>query len=153
MATEHVNIVDSERHEPKGADAALSKQVYVSDGATSGAWTYREYVVNTTVTDISTIGDRAWVVMPIAGKITRIYSIIDGAIITSDATLTFEINNIAVVGASITIATAGSAAGDKDSSTPTSANTVAAGDILEVITDGLSGNVVSANISILVEIQ
>lgn len=35
---EHVNIVDSQRHEPKGADAASSGEVYISDGATSGAW-------------------------------------------------------------------------------------------------------------------
>ena len=33
MPTEHVDIVDGERHEPKGGDSALINQVYVSDGA------------------------------------------------------------------------------------------------------------------------
>ena len=40
MATEHVNCVDAQRHEPKGADAATSGEVYVSDGANSGDWKY-----------------------------------------------------------------------------------------------------------------
>lgn len=38
IATEHVDIPDGERHEPKGADTATSGQVYVSDGANSGTW-------------------------------------------------------------------------------------------------------------------
>lgn len=35
---EHVDIPDGERHEPKGANSATLDQVYVSDGANSGAW-------------------------------------------------------------------------------------------------------------------
>ena len=38
MAQEHVDIVDGERHEPKGADSATVGQVYESDGANSGTW-------------------------------------------------------------------------------------------------------------------
>jgi hypothetical protein len=38
MAIEHVNISDAERHEPKGASTAAENTVYISDGATSGAW-------------------------------------------------------------------------------------------------------------------
>lgn len=37
---EHVDIADSQRHEPKGADAALVGQSYLSDGAQSGSWRY-----------------------------------------------------------------------------------------------------------------
>lgn len=36
---EHVDIVDPEIHEPKGVASATSGQVYVADGAGSGAWT------------------------------------------------------------------------------------------------------------------
>lgn len=35
---EHVDIIDGERHEPKGADSANAGAVYVSDGAQSGSW-------------------------------------------------------------------------------------------------------------------
>lgn len=38
MATEHAVIPDAQRHEPKGASTATAGQVYVSDGAASGAW-------------------------------------------------------------------------------------------------------------------
>ena len=36
---EHVDIQDPQIHEPKGALAANTGEVYVADGATSGAWT------------------------------------------------------------------------------------------------------------------
>lgn len=38
MAIEHRDIVDSQRHEPKGASTAVASTVYVSDGAGSGTW-------------------------------------------------------------------------------------------------------------------
>ena len=47
---EHSAIVDGERHEPKGADSATIGQVYVSDGANSGAWA-KTTAANTTVLD------------------------------------------------------------------------------------------------------
>jgi hypothetical protein len=38
MAIEHSDIVDGERHEPKGISSATSGQVYVANGAGSGSW-------------------------------------------------------------------------------------------------------------------
>ena len=38
MPTEHVDIPDGERHEPKGINSATAEQVYVADGANSGTW-------------------------------------------------------------------------------------------------------------------
>lgn len=104
-------------------------------------------IVQTTITDISTAGS-AWVAAPVAGDISLIQTIINGAITTGDATITAEINTTAVTGSSITIANSGSAAGDVDSSTPTAANTVAVGDSIEIITDGGSTNTVSAVVNI-----
>jgi hypothetical protein len=39
MATEHKDITDANNHEPKGASTALTRSLYVADGAGSGAWT------------------------------------------------------------------------------------------------------------------
>jgi hypothetical protein len=40
MATvQHNTLTTTNLHEPKGADAATANQVYISDGAGSGAWT------------------------------------------------------------------------------------------------------------------
>ena len=106
-------------------------------------------VVQTTIADVSTAGS-AWVAAPVAGDISLIQTIIDGTIATSDATITAEINTVAVTGSSITIEASGSGAGDVDSSTPTAANTVAAGDSIEIITDGASTNAVSAVVNITI---
>lgn len=43
MATEHASLTDPELHEPKGVAAASSGQLYVANGAGSGAWSYLPY--------------------------------------------------------------------------------------------------------------
>lgn len=91
--------------------------------------------LNIIMDDVATAGS-AFAVSPVAGTITRIQSVIDGAIATADAGITTEINGAAVTGGAITITEAGSAAGDVDVATPTAANTVAVGDAIEMITDG-----------------
>lgn len=42
MAVEHKNIDEANLHEPKGVSAATTGQVYVADGAGSGAWSKPE---------------------------------------------------------------------------------------------------------------
>ena len=75
-----------------------------------------------------------------AGKITKLSSITDGAVGTADVTATFSINGVAVTNGVLTIATAGSAAGDQDEVVPTAANTVAIGDVISfVVTGGGAG--------------
>lgn len=43
MAIEHVDIADGERHEPKGASTATAGQIWVADGAGSGAFSNTTY--------------------------------------------------------------------------------------------------------------
>ena len=75
-----------------------------------------------------------------AGKITKLSSVTDGAVGTADITLTFSIGVTAITTGVITIATAASAAGDKDEAIPTAANTVAIGDLISfVVTGGGAG--------------
>lgn len=95
------------------------------------------------MTDISSAGS-VFVTMPVAGTFSKLYSVIDGAIITAAAAITTEINTVAVTDGGLTIAVAGSGAGVVDSATPTALNAVVAGDVLEVITDGGSTNTVAA---------
>lgn len=92
----------------------------------------------------------SWTVAPIDGTITKIWTVIDGAISAGDAAITFELGGVAITGGSITIAQSGSAAGDVDSCTPTDLNTVAAGDAIEIITDG--GSTDAAKAEVLFEI-
>jgi hypothetical protein len=81
-----------------------------------------------------------------AGTITKIRSVINGAITGADATLSFEINGTVVTGGGITITQSGSAVLDVDTSTPSGAKVLAAGDTLEAITNGGSTGTISADI-------
>ena len=89
-------------------------------------------------------------VAPVAGTITKIRSIIEGALTTGDATLTGKIGTTAITDGVITITQSGSAAGDVDSATPSAANTVAAGDDINVTVGGTNDAAVRARV--LVEI-
>ena len=85
-------------------------------------------------------------VATVAGDITKIWSIIEGALTTGDATLTGKIATTAITGGVITITQAGSAAGDVDSATPSAANTVAAGDDVNVTVGGTNASAVRARV-------
>jgi len=103
--------------------------------------------LNVRIPDISTAGSD-WVVSPVAGTITKIWSVIHGTIATADAGLSFELGGTAITGGGITVAYSGSAAGDVDSATPTALNTVAAGGAIECITDGASTNAIPCDLTI-----
>jgi len=129
-------------------DANAAAQL-VTLGLTANAAELNQYAITVDMTDISTAAS-VWVVAPHAGDIAAIYSVINGAIITADATITAEIGGTLVTGSSITIAFTGSAAGIVDSSAPSAANTVTAGQAIEIITNGGSTNVVRATFTILI---
>jgi len=93
-----------------------------------------------------------YVVSPVAGDITKIYSVLEqAALATGDATLTFSIGAAAVTGGVITITQAGSAVGDVDSATPTAANTVAVGDVIKAVVGGTNTDA-SAQARIMIDI-
>lgn len=77
-----------------------------------------------------------YVVCPHAGTISRIWTVIDGAVATADITITANIGATPVTGGVVTIATAASAAGDIDSATPTAANVVTAGQAVNFVVAG-----------------
>ncbi len=93
-----------------------------------------------------------YVVSPVAGDITKLWSVIDGAVGTADVTITAAIGTTNVTNGVITIATAGSAAGDVDSATPTAANTVAVGDVIRLtVAGGGSGGSPRGHVTIVID--
>lgn len=80
--------------------------------------------------------DTYYLIAPHAGTISKIYSVIDGAVSTADITITGKIGSTAITNGAITIATAGSAAGDIDSATPTAENTITAGAAMNFVVAG-----------------
>ena len=108
-----------------------------------------QYPVYCRTTDVSTAGSY-WVVAPHSGTIDLVYTALHGTIATADADVTLELGGTLVTNSTVTITASGSAAGDKDSATPTAANTVTAGQMIEVITDGASTNTVAVDVTILI---
>ncbi|MFN3076654.1 MAG: DUF2190 family protein [Alphaproteobacteria bacterium] len=90
--------------------------------------------------DVSTAAS-TFVVAPHAGTITGLKTVLEGAITVADAAVALKLGGVAVTNGAVTVAHAGSAAGDVDTATPTAANVVAAGDAIEVASDGASTTV------------
>lgn len=91
------------------------------------------------------------VVSPVAGLVTKVWSVIEGALTTGNATLTSKIGATAITNGLVTITQAGSAAGDVDSATPTALHTVAAGDVLALTVGGTNDAAVGAVVTFLIE--
>jgi len=87
---------------------------------------------------------------PKAGTLAEIKTLLDGAITTNDAVLTFKKNGVAITNGVVTIANSGSAAGDLDTATPTAGNDFAAGDKLTVTVSGTPGGTKNAKTSLLI---
>lgn len=102
---------------------------------TATAAELNETILNIDIADGSADADY-YVVSPHAGTISKIWTVIDGAVGTADITVTASIGGTAVTNGVVTIATAGSAAGDIDSATPTAANTVTAGQAIKLAVAG-----------------
>ena len=77
-----------------------------------------------------------YVVIPYTCTVTTVYSVIDAAIATGDEVFTFANNAGTAMAGTLTIANAGSAAGDVDSVSPTTNNTFTAGQKMKLTTDG-----------------
>ncbi|HEX9844036.1 MAG TPA: hypothetical protein VGC20_14850 [bacterium] len=92
------------------------------------------------------------VVSPVAGLITKIWSVLSSALATGDATLTASIGGTPVTNGAITITQAGSAAGDVDSATPSAANAVVAGDVIEITVGGTNSDAAAeAEVTLYIE--
>lgn len=101
--------------------------------------------------DISS-ADTVYLPSPVAGKITRIQTVIDGTIATADALITTNINATPVTDGVVTITAAGSLAGDVDSATPSADNDVTVDDNINFVTNAASTNAVRATILLEIEL-
>lgn len=149
----HSALTDPYLHEPKGAAAATSGQVYVANGAASGAWANLDaattYIISGVIDDISTAAT-VYIPTPEAGTVKQVTTVLDGTIATSAVAVVVK-NAAAATMGTITVNDAGSAAGDIDSVTPASNNTFTANSFVTIATDGASTNTVKLYFSLLVE--
>lgn len=157
----HAAITDPNVHEPKGLAAAAVDKVYVSLGAgagqwqkiesdqidTTSIWTVNKMVLTAFIVDIGTAGN-TYIVVPCACTLTKIYTVISGAITGADEVLTAKNSaGAAITSGSITITQSGSAAGDIDSCSPSANNTFTSGTALKIENSGASTGPASAVIT------
>lgn len=120
----------------KSIVASLGGSSLVSSTALSATTTeLNEYTLSRTIVDVSAEASY-YVVAPHAGTITKIYTVVDGAVLTADVTVTAKIASTGVTDGVVTVTQSGSAAGDVDSATPSAANTVTAGQAIEFVVSG-----------------
>jgi|21_taG_2_1085346.scaffolds.fasta_scaffold217321_1 hypothetical protein len=135
---QHSALTGSDLHEPKGVAGQAAGKVYVSNGSNSGAWTAKETlageVISGYIEDVST-AETVHVPMPFAGTISKVVTVLEGAITNANATITVKNSSAASMG-TITITQASSAAGDVDTLSPSSNNTVTANSFITIATDG-----------------
>lgn len=133
---QHSTLSGADLHEPKGAATAAAGEVYVADGAASGAWTALQDIYTGVITDVST-AETIYIPIQNAGTVAKVVTVLEGAIATSDALLTVK-NSAGTSMGTITITQLGSAAGDVDTVSPVANNTVAADTAITIETDGAS---------------
>lgn len=148
MATEHRDIPDAERHEPKGIATAANGQVYRSNGAASGVWKDDVVCFNGLIDDVST-ASFIIIAIPVDCIITSIKCVLANAITLADSTLTVTRGGGASLG-TITIPFTASAEGTTITTTPLTNTTISAStnNYIKIATDGASTTAAKLFISV-----
>ena len=132
----HSALTGADLHEPKGVAAAAAGKVYLSDGLGSGSWVVPPYTLTTRLDDVST-ASTVYIPIPFAGTVTKVVTVLEGSLTTGNATVTVK-NAAGSSMGTLTITQSGSAAGDIDTLSPVSNNTVTNDSRISVETDGAS---------------
>ena len=106
------------------------------------------YALTAHIADVSTAG-QIYVAVPYAGEVLAVYAALNGTISGADVDLTVKAPDGTI--GTMTFGHHGSAAGDVESLTGTLSNTtVAAGEVIEIETDGASTGTEEVTITILI---
>ena len=132
----HSALTGTDLHEPKGVAAAAAGKAYLSNGLGSGSWVVPPYTLTTRLDDVST-ASTVYIPIPFAGTVTKVVTVLEGSLTTANATVTVK-NAAGSSMGTLTITQSGSAAGDIDTLTPVSNNTVTNDSRISVETDGAS---------------
>jgi len=123
---------------------STASELNIMDGCTATATELNEVQLRIEIADVSTIGSVGYVVSPVAGTLTKVDTVLLGAIATAPAVITANVNGGTDVTVTTSILHTSSAAGDVDTSTPADNNTVAVGNYIKLTSSGASTNAVGA---------
>lgn len=153
MATEHRNIPDAERHEPKGISTALTGQVYRSNGSASGSWKDDIISISGVISDVSN-AESVLIPVPANCTVVSIKAVLSGAITVANSTVTVTRGGDGATVATLVVPFSGSAEGTTINSTPSGNETLIANthNYLKVASDGGSTTTAKLHISIKLKV-
>lgn len=160
----HSALTGADLHEPKGAAAASSGQVYVANGAGSGAFQKiglseldtteilvpNRYCLTGIIADVSTASS-ILIPVPLGSTMVSATLVLGGTIASADASVTFEKPSTVSLGSAVTVAFSGSAEGTTFTFLATTNTSLTAGQYIKVSTDGGSTNTVPLYITIVLD--
>lgn len=151
-------VVDDQTVALTDAGGTRGRAGRIHDVTTEGVWI--DFIskptlatVRARITDVSAASDSDIVAAPFAGRVIKVYSVLQGAITVADAVVTPKIGTTAITGAALTIAQSGSAVGDVDYAHPTAAFNVAANGPMRAATDGASTTTAILDVYFVIEAQ
>lgn len=145
----HSSLTGANLHEPKGVATATNNEVYVANGTGSGTWSPIQHVLISYLEDVST-AETVYIPIPFTGTISKVTSVLNNAITVADSTVTIK-NSAGTSMGTMTIAYSGSAAGDMDSNSSLTNNTVTADSFITIETDGASNTAAKLWFSIVLD--
>lgn len=152
----HKDLTGTDLHESKGAASATAGQVYIANGLGSGVWTSKNgdvlnantYSLNGTIDDIGTAGSSCFFYVQQKSQMTKLSCVIYAALLTANAVLSIYINGV-LFADSLSVPFTGSSTGGNASVAIATANTINAGSVVEIRSDGGPSNVAKAAVSLL----
>lgn len=155
---EHSDLTGNSLHEPKGVDNASAGEAYIADGNGTGTWTnplssvknLNIFTVEGRMADVSTAGSNVYFPVYRAATLNIINLVISGPITTANAVISIYKNGV-LQGQTVTINFSGSTAGKIFTLNLNPTYTFAAGDVIELRTDGGSTDAQFLDISCVLQ--
>lgn len=152
----HKDLTGADLHEPKGVSTATLGQVYVANGAGSGTWTSKNgdilnaniYQLDGEIQDLGTAGSSCFFYIHNKSQMTKLAAVTHAALTGANAILSIYINGV-LFADTLTIPFTGSSAGGSAIVSIGTVNTVTAGSVIEIRSDGGPSNTPKASVALL----
>jgi hypothetical protein len=156
MAIEHADLSGDQLHEPKGVETATAGEVYVADGFGSGNWTdhlstfynKNKYVLSQRFDDLATAGS-IYFHIPFKSKLIQV-TVVPYGVIDANTDMNIYLDGV-LFADDFDLVAAGSGAGLKQSMTTVTNNSIDAGDIVRIESDGAATASVRGDVQLVLE--
>jgi len=156
MPIEHADLTGDQLHEPKGVEGASLGDIYVANGTGSGTWenplesiyNRNQYAMEQRFDDLAAAGS-IYFNTPFKSEINRLNIILYGPV-DADTAITIYIGGV-LFADSLTLAAAGSAAGQVKSLSVTTPHTVSANTVIQITSDGAATASVRGEVQLVLE--